>query len=323
MANAPSHYDVLGVERAASRADIKKAYHALCLELHPDRATSSTRSAERFKLVSAAYATLSDPASRAAYDLEAQISDGCVFARHFGGADQVPTEFAARALFSFGAQSDDELSFVVGDTLLVNYRAPAPPGWLHATLRDSSGWVPRSGFLVPIADSVVRSERVRAGGSMAEAPPDGTPARPQEPGAGAHERGDEETRDDSAAALPGVSLRIVNDGSPVLLVFRCVKCQRANSAPLSAGGSAAACRACGERARVPDDPDAQMVRYSCGRSGCVQPFFVGKQPRQASAVVVCAACGTRCELPRAQEVLAVLSEHGMPLTGADPQNHDR
>ena len=60
-------YDVLGVAVEAPRADIKRAYHALALRLHPDKCASPTAN-ERFKAVQEAYATLGDRSRRAAYD---------------------------------------------------------------------------------------------------------------------------------------------------------------------------------------------------------------------------------------------------------------
>ena len=60
-------YDVLGVAVNAPHADLKRAYHALALRLHPDKCASPTAN-ERFKAVQEAYATLGDRSRRAAYD---------------------------------------------------------------------------------------------------------------------------------------------------------------------------------------------------------------------------------------------------------------
>ena len=60
-------YDVLGVAVEAPPANIKKAYRALALRLHPDKCASPTAN-ERFKAVQEAYATLGDRSRRAAYD---------------------------------------------------------------------------------------------------------------------------------------------------------------------------------------------------------------------------------------------------------------
>ena len=62
------YYDLLGVERGASEANLKKAYRKLALECHPDRNPDDPAAEERFKEVSEAYAVLSDGEKRARYD---------------------------------------------------------------------------------------------------------------------------------------------------------------------------------------------------------------------------------------------------------------
>ncbi|HEY5476566.1 MAG TPA: molecular chaperone DnaJ [Tepidiformaceae bacterium] len=61
------YYEILGVERNASPADLKKAYRRLAMEFHPDR-NSAADAPERFKEINRAYEVLSDPEKRAAYD---------------------------------------------------------------------------------------------------------------------------------------------------------------------------------------------------------------------------------------------------------------
>ena len=68
MSAGADFYAVLGVPRDASMAEIKKAYRALARSLHPDVAGSNAAKAERFKAVTQAYETLSDPAARGGYD---------------------------------------------------------------------------------------------------------------------------------------------------------------------------------------------------------------------------------------------------------------
>ena len=61
------YYSILGVERGASAADVKKAYRALAQKYHPDVSKEADAEA-RFKEIAEAYQTLKDPAKRAAYD---------------------------------------------------------------------------------------------------------------------------------------------------------------------------------------------------------------------------------------------------------------
>lgn len=63
------YYDVLGVERTAEDADIRKAYKKKALELHPDRNYNNEEEAtKKFSEVQTAYELLSDPQERAWYD---------------------------------------------------------------------------------------------------------------------------------------------------------------------------------------------------------------------------------------------------------------
>ena len=62
------YYEVLGVERGASESDLKSAYRKLALQHHPDRNQGRKDAEEKFKEAAEAYAVLSDPQKRAAYD---------------------------------------------------------------------------------------------------------------------------------------------------------------------------------------------------------------------------------------------------------------
>lgn len=61
------YYEVLGVERTADEAEIKKAFRRKARELHPD-VNPSPEAEAQFKEVATAYEALSDPESRATYD---------------------------------------------------------------------------------------------------------------------------------------------------------------------------------------------------------------------------------------------------------------
>lgn len=87
MAQARDLYQVLGVRSDASQQDIKKAFRRLAREYHPD-VSNDPQAEHRFKEVSLAYETLSDPAKRSRYDM-------------FGG------EGLSRDMFSFLGDMDD------------------------------------------------------------------------------------------------------------------------------------------------------------------------------------------------------------------------
>ena len=62
------YYKILGIERAATTAEIKSAYRRLARQRHPDVNGGSEHAARKFALLALAYRTLSDAQERAAYD---------------------------------------------------------------------------------------------------------------------------------------------------------------------------------------------------------------------------------------------------------------
>jgi molecular chaperone DnaJ len=62
------YYEVLGVSRSTDEAELKTAYRTIAMRDHPDRNPGDVAAEDRFKEASEAYAVLSDPEKRRAYD---------------------------------------------------------------------------------------------------------------------------------------------------------------------------------------------------------------------------------------------------------------
>lgn len=65
---AKDYYATLGLGKDAPEAEIKKAYRKLALKYHPDKNQGDAAAEERFKEITEAYAVLSDPEKKVAYD---------------------------------------------------------------------------------------------------------------------------------------------------------------------------------------------------------------------------------------------------------------
>jgi len=104
------YYEILGVPRDASEADIKKAFRQLALKYHPDRNPEDKEAEERFKEINEAYSCLSDPEKRANYE-------------RFGTAEGVEAGFGP-----FGTGFGDIFEDIFGDFFgtFTGHRRPRP-----------------------------------------------------------------------------------------------------------------------------------------------------------------------------------------------------
>lgn len=112
MATKRDYYEILGIPKAASEAEIKSAYRKLARLHHPD-IDKSAGAAEKFKEVSEAYQVLADPQKKKAYD---QFGHGAFEGGFGGGAGPFGGGFKSynystggqnpRTDFDFGGFSD-------------------------------------------------------------------------------------------------------------------------------------------------------------------------------------------------------------------------
>ena len=125
-------YEVLGVPRDATQADIKKAYRKLVHQYHPDSHPGDKDVEEKFKKINAAYTVLNDPEKRARYDqfgttgpnqdpfggmggMDLGDLFGDIFSQAFGGG------FASSSRRQASANSPrrgDDIEMIVNVTLL-------------------------------------------------------------------------------------------------------------------------------------------------------------------------------------------------------------
>jgi molecular chaperone DnaJ len=78
MTNKRDYYEVLEVQKNASKDDIKNAYRKLALKFHPDR-NKSPGAEDKFKEISEAYAVLSDNEKRTKYDTYGHVGTDDAF----------------------------------------------------------------------------------------------------------------------------------------------------------------------------------------------------------------------------------------------------
>ncbi len=90
------YYEVLGVDKNADEAAIKKAYRVLAKKYHPDMNPGDAEAEKKFKEASEAYAVLSDPEKRRQYDQfgHAAFDGGAGGAGGFGGFDFSGADFS-------------------------------------------------------------------------------------------------------------------------------------------------------------------------------------------------------------------------------------
>lgn len=112
---AKNYYEILGVDKKASKDDIKKAFRKLAHQYHPDKKEGN---ADKFKEINEAYTVLSDDQKRAQYDMYGQTFAGANggggfngFGQDFGGFDF--SQFTNGGGFDFSSANGS--AFDLGD----------------------------------------------------------------------------------------------------------------------------------------------------------------------------------------------------------------
>lgn len=88
MSTKPDYYEILDVDRNASKEEIKNKYRKLALQFHPDR-NKNLGAEEKFKEISEAYAVLSDDEKRKKYDKYGHVGSEEVFRGSESNFDEV------------------------------------------------------------------------------------------------------------------------------------------------------------------------------------------------------------------------------------------
>jgi len=116
-------YEVLGVDRKASAADVKSAYRRLAKKLHPDANKNDPKAASRFSELNAAHEIIGDEDKRKAFDRGEIDAEGKPKFQGFEG---------------FGAGAGPGRGFGGGDANFENFSF-GPEGFQRSTRRGRSG----------------------------------------------------------------------------------------------------------------------------------------------------------------------------------------
>ncbi|PZM86604.1 molecular chaperone DnaJ [Candidatus Gracilibacteria bacterium] len=114
-------YEILGIDKTASKEEIKKAYRKLAMQYHPDRNKGDKEAEQKFKEINEAYSTLSDDNKRKQYDMFGK-SGGNPFGSGFGGGVDVDLGDIFESFFGGGFSSGQrkQRTEFIGEDIEVN-----------------------------------------------------------------------------------------------------------------------------------------------------------------------------------------------------------
>lgn len=136
-------YDVLGVAKTASPADIKKAYRQLAKKFHPDRNKDDAKAKERFAEINSAYEIVGDEAKKAQFDRGEIGPDGkprfTGFEGYGAGGGAGPGGFRGWRTGGGAPGGDQHYEFHFGNEAPGGGRGSFDPSDLFADLFSSGG----------------------------------------------------------------------------------------------------------------------------------------------------------------------------------------
>ena len=120
MAKA-DYYEILGINKDASEAEIKSAFRKAAKQYHPDLHPGDAEAEKKFKEINEAYEVLSDPQKKAQYDQfghaafdPTQAQGGGFNGAGFGGFEDIFSAFTGGGFGGFGGDGVD-LGDIFGD----------------------------------------------------------------------------------------------------------------------------------------------------------------------------------------------------------------
>ncbi len=144
------YYEILQIDKSATKAEIKKAYRKKAIQFHPDKNPGDKEAEEKFKLAAEAYEILSDDNKRARYDQygHAAFENGGAGAGGFGG-------------FGSGGMNMEDIFSQFGDIFGGQFGGFGGGGSRQARVKGSNMRIRVKVTLEDIANGVEKKVKIR------------------------------------------------------------------------------------------------------------------------------------------------------------------